>query len=88
MHNHTETEEDFVSQLKTTNKLLRRMTSKRHVFYRGVIGGLGASLGATVVVAALIWLFGQLQYVPYIGTVAKPANEVLQNRITVPFQPR
>jgi len=36
-------------------------------FLQGVAGGLGRAVGATVIVALLVWLAGQLQVVPGLG---------------------
>lgn len=36
-------------------------------FLQGVAGGLGRAVGATVIVALLVWLVGQLQVVPGLG---------------------
>ncbi len=70
--------EKLAKELHRTNRLL----GKKQAFYRGMISGLGASIGATLILALLLWIFSQLEYIPVIGTIIKPANEVLKNNVT------
>jgi hypothetical protein len=38
-----------------------------HSFLLGIAGGLGRALGATVILALLIWLLGRLEFMPVLG---------------------
>jgi len=46
-------------------------------FLRGIAGGLGQTVGATVILALLVWLVGRLQVVPVLGVwIARILEEI------------
>ncbi|MDH7480404.1 MAG: DUF5665 domain-containing protein [Armatimonadota bacterium] len=36
-------------------------------FVNGVLGGLGGAIGATLILALILWILSRLEVVPYIG---------------------
>ena len=47
-------------------------------FLRGVAWGLGHTVGATVILALLVWLLGRLQVVPVLGAWIVRVMEAVQ----------
>lgn len=45
---------------------------------QGIANGLGQAIGATVVVAALVWLLGKLEIVPVLGVWIARLLEAIQ----------
>lgn len=66
----SETLEDIHKELKVTNRSLKKFSSVRMSFVRGIASGFGAFLGATIVITITIWFISQLQFVPLIGSFA------------------
>jgi Domain of unknown function (DUF5665) len=61
------------------------LTPKRSALYRtnfikGVYGGLGGIVGATIGIAALLWLLSLFGQVPIIGHFVDTLKSTLQNR--------
>jgi hypothetical protein len=50
----------------------------RFVFIKGMVGGFGGVLGATLVVAALLWIFSVLGRVPLIGPFVDSLQETIK----------
>jgi len=50
----------------------------RTAFLLGVVRGLGAVVGATVVIAMLVWLLTLVGHVPLIGPFIETVRETLQ----------
>jgi hypothetical protein len=48
-------------------------------FIKGILGGLGGVIGATIVVAILIWILSLLNFVPLVRTVVEPIRDTLQS---------
>lgn len=57
---------------------LTREYSLIRAFMRGVATGLGSVVGATIVVAGLVWFLGQLQVIPIIGNWLADIVEIVQ----------
>lgn len=77
----TETIEDEIQLLKEINKnIIRSKLTPFDSFKNGILSGLGAVLGATVVLAILIGLLGQLVSVPVIGDFVKQIVDVVQKK--------
>lgn len=57
---------------------LRRIVA--HNFMAGVAWGFGTVLGATVVVAAILFLFDLLGGVPYVGDMINDILDAIQER--------
>lgn len=58
--------------LENIDKKLYKLTSVRHSFLRGVAGGLGSALGATIVLALIIGILVRLvqtaERLPLVGS--------------------
>lgn len=67
-------------RLERTNALLKKFSSHRQAFIRGIFAGLGGSLGATLVLALILWVASQLEFVPIVGSFATDViNFINQN---------
>lgn len=59
--------------------------SKKRLFFlnlfRGIAIGLGSAIGATIVVALMLWLLSVIVDVPFIGPVVDSVKESLQAEI-------
>lgn len=49
-------------------------------FLKGLVGGLGGVIGATIVVALLIWLLSVLDEVPLIGRLFENLRSTIESR--------
>ncbi|HIE38823.1 MAG TPA: hypothetical protein EYH30_05640 [Anaerolineales bacterium] len=69
-----------VERLQRWHPLAGRL---RHLLWRGflqgVASGLGRAVGATVVLALLVWLLGRLQVVPVLGEWIARLMEAVQS---------
>ena len=82
----TDTKETIATsaQIERLNKLMTNQLSLPRVFVRGVIGGVGSALGATIVfgllVALIAWAVVTLVNVPVVGNYIDQdyVNEQLQ----------
>lgn len=50
-----------------------------HNFLRGIFFGAGSLLGATVLVALLLWILSLFDTVPFVGPVIENAKESIEN---------
>lgn len=44
-------------------------------FMRGIFNGLGSILGATIVLAILLWILSLVESIPFIGTISENIQE-------------
>ena len=61
----------FESSLNTLNRNLANLNSKqsfKRIFLSGIITGLGSAVGATLIVAILLYLLSKVELVPIVGT--------------------
>lgn len=48
-------------------------------FIKGLLSGLGGVIGATIVVALLLWILAQFQNVPLIGPLVKNVQQTVDS---------
>ena len=48
-------------------------------FFKGVLGGFGGVIGATVVVALLLWVLSLLNHVPFLHDVTDNVKNTVQD---------
>jgi phage shock protein PspC (stress-responsive transcriptional regulator) len=53
-------------------------TTYKMSFIKGVVGGLGGVLGATIVVALLLWALSLFHYVPVLNRISDNVRNTVQ----------
>ncbi|HEX7259587.1 MAG TPA: DUF5665 domain-containing protein [Candidatus Saccharimonadia bacterium] len=66
---------DYINWLRNTK---RQIAS---AFLRGIFTGLGTVIGATLVVALLVWILHMLGGLPGIGNYLKGAGNQIENQV-------
>ena len=83
-----ELEAAILEELRRMNRLLYAISygPRRYTlaFFSGIVRGLGALLGATVVFALLIGLLSRLDTVPLIGSYVTQVLEFVQQNVALP----
>lgn len=70
-----------VEQLDTKIERLTNVMGFWPTFFRGVIGALGAAIGATLVIALLIYILQALAGFPFVGALFQSLlDQLLQNK--------
>ena len=73
---------ELINALKQTNELLSKGASLRFAFYRGLVGGFGGIIGATMLVALFVWIVSRLELIPILGSfVSQITDFVVQNSV-------
>ena len=67
-----------VNSIFETGYLDKRQAYKTS-FIKGVVGGLGGVIGATVVVALLIWILSLFSHVPLIGNFTDKVQDTVKS---------
>jgi uncharacterized membrane protein YfcA len=57
---------------------LDRMQSYKNSFFKGILSGLGGVIGATIVVALLLWVLSFFKEVPLLNRVVPKVQNTLQ----------
>lgn len=63
--------EKILKELQENNKLLRKNSSLRYTFVRGLILGLTGVIGGTLLVTLVLWVLSLLEVFPVIGTAIR-----------------
>lgn len=66
---------DLYDALKPNRTALYRAS-----FFKGIVGGLGGVIGATVGVALLIWLLSLFGQIPFVGHFVDAIRHTIQSR--------
>jgi len=70
-------------ELKNLNHNLIRLNSKQsfgRIFLTGIISGLGSAVGATLIVAILLYLLSKVELIPIIGSwLSNLVGEIMAN---------
>lgn len=79
------TPEDYTRLGKQVVELYDELKPNRRALYRtnfikGILSGLGGVVGATVGIAALLWLLSLFGQVPFIGHFVDSVKHTLQSR--------
>ncbi len=78
-----EYQHDSILLLKSINKkldTLKYQPTLVKAFFIGIVGGFGAVLGATVVIAVMIAILQQFITVPVVGEYIKQIIEVVEHK--------
>lgn len=80
------THELLIKEINKLQSQLDKYTSIRWVIFRGLISGFAGFLGATILVAIIIWTLSQLEYIPFIGNIdlVITINEYLKESSNLP----
>ena len=57
---------------------LDKKTAYKQTFIKGILGGLGGVIGATVMVAILLWVLSLFNEIPLIGQVTNSIQHSIQ----------
>ena len=49
-------------------------------FLKGIAAGFGAFLGGTIVVALLLWMLSQFQYLPFVKNISNSVQDTIQQK--------
>ena len=79
---------EILDELRRMNRILSGITrgSRRYTlaFFSGIVRGLGAAIGATVVFALLVGIFSRVNTIPFIGSyLAKVVEVAAQSSPTI-----
>ncbi len=69
----------MVASIYESGYLDKNQTYKQS-FIKGVIGGFGGVLGATVVIALLLWILSFFHHLPFIRDITDNVKQTVQTR--------
>ncbi len=49
-------------------------------FIKGIFGGLGSVIGATIVVAILLWTLSLFQQIPFVGQLSETVRQTIDTK--------
>ncbi len=53
--------------------------SYKHAFIKGVVSGVGGVIGASIVIALLVWILSFFNSIPLIGPFTKDIRSTIEN---------
>ncbi len=59
---------------------INRNQTYKMSFLKGLLSGLGGVIGATLVVALLLWFLSALDEVPFVGPLFENLNDTIETR--------
>jgi hypothetical protein len=68
----------LVASIYESGYLDKKQTYKMS-FIKGVVGGLGGVIGATIVVALLLWILSAFRQVPLLGPVIRNTQHTVES---------
>lgn len=75
--------DSYQKELKRLNRNLSRLNAKQsfgRIFITGIISGLGSAIGATLIVAILVYLISKIELIPVIGSwLSTLIKEIMSN---------
>ncbi len=57
---------------------LNKNESYKNAFFKGAVSGVGGVIGATIVVALLVWLLTLFKHVPLVGPITNNVKDTIQ----------
>lgn len=74
---------DERKQLLSLNKYLERLTNPKNIFFLGIVRGVGAAVGATVVAGIIFWVltrvFSTVDDIPVLKDFVDNINRAIGN---------
>jgi hypothetical protein len=74
--------ESLIEKLDSNNKLLKKNLDANkwyRVFGRGIIAGLGATIGVAIIISALAYVLNRFEFNPAIGSFIERTKVLLEN---------
>lgn len=74
--------ESLIEKLDLNNKLLNKnlaLNKWYRVFGRGIIAGLGASIGAAIVISTLAYVLNHFDFSPFMSSYIEKTKTLLEN---------
>ncbi len=74
--------ENLIDKIDLNNKLLSKniyLSKWYFVFGRGIIAGLGASIGAAIIISGLAYVLNLVDFVPFMGGFIEKTKTILEN---------
>lgn len=71
------------NQLQGVGRYLERLTNPRNVFFLGVVRGVGAAVGATIVAGILFWflsrIYSTVEDIPVLNDFVQSIKQAIGN---------
>lgn len=89
MAHSSKTQSDELKQQQELGKKLQAFYDTGYVdrrqafwfaFLKGVLGGIGSIVGATIAIALVLWILSGLDQVPFVGHLSESIRQTLQQR--------
>lgn len=74
-------EKSETEKLTETLKISNRQNNLWHTFGKGIVFGLGSTLGVAIIIVVLVYVLKQAQFVPWFGDKVKDFVEPIVNQL-------